>query len=283
VSASDAQSLLERLAVPAEDAAAIVASLPDPARHRIRHWLLQRASRRLTAGLDGRHGPLDWWPAWPTLPGEAGRWFYAHLFLVATPVVREWHSERGISDAVSWDTLRDVGRRVELYRRKHPNGSGGLDDPGWLVHHYRGELFQLGRLQFLRGGKGGLDIHIPVGGPLLPAAVDESFAQAVEFFEAFFPADASRRGVCQSWLLDPQLADHLPVDANIVAFQRRFHLVPDWHRRGDNAIREAVFGRSDAPLAEVPQDTTLQRAVVAHLQKGGHWAVRRGWCELDAP
>jgi hypothetical protein len=30
-------------------------------------------------------------------------------------------------------------------------------------------------------------------------------------------------------------------------------------------------------LDELPQQTTLQRAIVAHLRAGGHWHSRTGW------
>jgi hypothetical protein len=41
-----------------------------------------------------------------------------------------------------------------------------------------------------------------------------------------------------------------------------------------------VFHRKEPDLDALPQETTLQRAVVAHLRGGGHWHGRTGWFEL---
>lgn len=285
------RELLSKLAVPDDAAEAIVATMPSPTRHPVRWWLLQRACQLLTARLDAGPGsPTDLvsrgWAGWPRVwppwsrRGEAGHWSYAHLFLAATPVIRRWHTAHGIDDSISWATLQDLGRRIDQYRAKHPGGGAGIDDPRWLFHHFRGRLFQLGRVQFLRGPTArrvapvdpALEIHIPAGGPLLPAAVDSSFAQARAFFDRHFPADSSRYGVMTSWMLDPQLAEYLPPTSNILAFQRRFHLLPHWHRPGDTAILDA--------LTSLPHPTTLTHAVTTHRQAARHWHIHRGWCPL---
>jgi hypothetical protein len=39
--------------------------------------------------------------------------------------------------------------------------------------------------------------------------------------------------------------------------------------------------RPEYPLDELPQDTTLQRAVVTHLRNGKRWQVRSGWIDLQ--
>jgi hypothetical protein len=36
-------------------------------------------------------------------------------------------------------------------------------------------------------------------------------------------------------------------------------------------------------LDDLPQRTTLERAIVAHLRAGGHWRARTGWFEFDRP
>ena len=92
--------------------------------------------------------------------------------------------------------------------------------------------------------------------------------------------------VCNSWLLDDQLARYLPEDSNILGFQRRFR-VPDEApvSDGDLTILKFVFDRPETPLRPgeldaLPQRTTLERAVVGHLRDGGHWYSRAGWYDL---
>jgi hypothetical protein len=308
-SPDEAIRVLRHLGVPDEDVAEIVDELPSPERDPELWWLLERSYHRLTAGLgedqdfqpspDGR-GPWGSWPELPTSFGVAGRLFYLHLYLAAVPAIRRWHLERGVDDAISWTTLENLGRNVRLYRADH--GVTGLDAPWWLVLHFRGGLFQLGRLQFRRGtaawtradvkdatapfgpGDRVLDVHIPPTGPLTPDLVDAALASAHAFFGRHFPAEDSPWGICASWMLDPQLADYLPEDSNIIRFQRRFHLVPEAKEegdaRGDAGIIWFVFRRVNPCLDDLPQDTTLQRAIVTHLRDGGHWRTRRGWCSL---
>src|SRR5262249_13055026 len=99
-----------------------------------------------------------------------------------------------------------------------------------------------------------------------------------------FPRTRYRYVHCHSWLLDPQLAEYLPADSNIVAFQRRFRRLPA--RLGvaddDLAVLAFVFERDRTPLQPgeldaLPQRTALQRAIVTHLKVGRHWHFRPGW------
>ncbi len=97
-----------------------------------------------------------------------------------------------------------------MHRRRY--GEPGLPYPQWLVPHFRGELYQLGRLQFERARLGertaqaltaaGLDagpgtpclnLHIPdYSGPLTPAACDRSLDLARAFFARYFPKNTTR-------------------------------------------------------------------------------------------
>lgn len=86
--------------------------------------------------------------------------------------------------------------------------------------------------------------------------------------------------VCHSWLLDPQLAEYLHPETNIVRFQRRFDLLPYLPpadpTEGDRELMRLGLHLPEQELASVPQETTLQRAFVAHLRAGRHWQVRTG-------
>ena len=295
--------LLARLGVPAAEIPAAVAARPSPEVDSDRWWVLERSYHRLTSGLgtdspadagpaaDGR-GPWGWWPPAPAELGPGWEWFFLHLYAAAAPTVADLHRRWGLPEDVTWATLGNVGRNVGLHRRMH--GSPGVNAPWWLVLHYRGMLVHLGRLQYLRArarwspagasfaaGDPVLDLHIPPTGPLAPDAVDASLAGARVTFGRVFPADDSPWGVCSSWLLDPTLAEVLPEDSNIVRFQRRFHLDPDWARPGDDTIVEFVFRRVRSAGGELPPaTTTLERAIVDRLAAGGHWETRRGWCEV---
>lgn len=222
-----------------------------------------------------------------------GRLGYVLLYASLLPEIRARHAQHGIDPGVTQHTLADLGRNVEVYRKRY--GVVGFDEQRWLSLHFTGQIFQLGRLQFQRVGVGektvagvrasggaaevgepALSLHIPrFLGPLSPRAIDTSIAAATALFAAGFPDEHVRIGVCASWLLDPQLAELLPT-SNIAAFAQRFRTVRPPEADDPSALRFA-FENPDLPLAELPQHTALERAVVDVIRRGGRWHTGFGW------
>ena len=281
-----ARELLRTMRVPEADWAEAFAAAPEPDRDPELWWLLQHC-RRLLADRMGDQGPLAHWPDLPVRLGAAGRWFYLWVFVAATPALLEYHRRHGVEPSVTDATLADVGAKAVLRRRTR--GAAGLDKQSWFTLHFRGLLYALGRLQFnvarvradaaeLPAGTPCLGTHIPEDGPMTPQACDASFAAAPGFFARHF-GTRYEIATCTSWLLDDQLAQYLPDGSNIMRFQRRFRLLPG-AQPADASIVEFVFRRLDADPAELPRDTTLQRAVADHLRAGRHWLVRTGYLRL---
>ena len=109
---------------------------------------------------------------------------------------------------------------------------------------------------------------------------DDSLGRARAFHAAHFPEESYDVGICESWLMDDQLLAYLPAASNIARFQSRFTLGDPWSRLADEDVIRFAFGHLPASLDDLPQDTTLGRAIVSHLRDGGHWYFRRGWLEL---
>jgi len=85
-------------------------------------------------------------------------------------------------------------------------------------------------------------------------------------------------------MLDAQLCTYLDPQSNLLAFQRRFHVISSWAPTwadGDASIIEFVFRTPGVELADLPRVTKLQRAVLDHIERGGHWFVQPGWLEFD--
>lgn len=275
---ADAPGILARLAVPPEDAAEILAGWPDPDSPlwtpELR-WLLDRSTALVRADLGG----CGWLAPGPELPRDRGlawRHLYGYAYLALVDVARGYHRDHGITDEVSWATLADLGRNLAVDRRMR--GEGWPVMQSWLTLHVRGALYELGRLQFQRGDTT-IDLHVPDSGPLTPDVVDASLDRARAFFPRHFPDEPRAAFACGSWLLDPQLAEYLPADSNIVRFQRRFELEPYQQPEGldgDTEVLRFVFRTLRTPLDQLPRRTLLQRAVVDHLKSGGHWCWRRG-------
>lgn len=226
-------------------------------------------------------------------PRALGDHFAAYVFVAALPHTRAYHRGRGIPPDVTRRTLTDLGRNMAAHRRRH--GRGGVQAPEWLVRHFRGTLYRLGRLQYERTrtapapvptaagpapepGAPCLALHVPdFLGPLSPAACDRSLDAAREFFALHFPDEPYRAATCRSWLLDPQLRRYLGPESNIIRFQRRFRLDREDTGPDDTTPVRFVFGDPDLPVDRLPRRTSVERAVGDHLRAGGHWYVRRGW------
>ncbi|MEK8169575.1 acyltransferase domain-containing protein [Streptomyces sp. M19] len=115
------------------------------------HPVLWQALRHCHQTLFGGSAPTPRETAWPDAPaalGEAGRYFYVHLYLLALPSALARQRRRGIPDSVIAATFADVGAKMTTYRLAHH--TGGFDRQRWAMRHFRGTLHRLGRLQFER-------------------------------------------------------------------------------------------------------------------------------------
>lgn len=291
-----AEDLLD-LAVPHEDIGELLHMgrrvMDDPELRRF----LEASVDELVRGMGEIPGLVDL-PELDWADGPLRRCFPAFVFLAALPHTRAYHRSRGVPADVSRRTLADLGRHMALHRRRH--GTAGVQAPWWLTHHFRGELYQLGRLQFERARHGergarvlaatGLDmaigtpclnLHIPdFLGPLTPAACDRALAAAGEFFARLYPEENYRAALCHSWLLDPQLKQYLPADSHIIRFQERFRTARTDPEPSDTEPVKFVFGDGDLPMESLARRTAVERAIGDHLRAGGHWYIGHGWFPL---
>ena len=275
------------------------ATLLDLDRWSVRH------ARRLLAGLSGtdrtavdqareeivaRVGGFA--PGTP-LPTSSDTVLLA-AYLEAAPAVADWMIRRGIAPATIAATIGDLGRHLRLHRAH--TGAFGFDATWWLATVLSGTLFQLGRLQFqlrrLRPDEPQppvapapwfLDVHIPEAGPLAPDAVCESFDRAALFFARHFPKQPARTAICNSWLLDPFLADHLPPTSNIVTFGQSFTPYGEPVDDDLDAVYFTFGVRSLEGIHGLPRRSSLQRLVLDRIASGGRWTRARGYRPLPTP
>ncbi|MFC8429796.1 acyltransferase domain-containing protein [Streptomyces sp. NPDC057253] len=295
--ADELAEVLVDLAVPHEDVGELVRIgrrvVDDPELRRFLEHCVDELVRDMGRADDPVVLPELDWPA-----GALQRCFPVYVFVAALPHTRAYHRSRGIPADVARRTLADLGRNMAVHRRRY--GRAGVQSPRWLTRHFRGELYQLGRLQFERTLYGpwnrralagaGLDIpsgtpclslHIPdFLGPLSPWSCDRSLALAAEFFGRHYADEPHRVALCHSWLLDPQLKQYLPADSNIVRFQERFRLAPGVAEPEDTEPVQFVFGDPESAVESLPRRTALERAIGDHLRSGGHWYIGRGWFPL---
>jgi hypothetical protein len=270
------------------------------------HWVVLLAS--LVEWVGRTRGDVDApIPIWDDLDdaGPSGRFLYFYLFAICYDETVEFLRRGGCPLDVIDSTMTVVTRHVGVHERKR--GSVGFEPGWWLLPILRGEMVQVGSLQFhrvnlgignlspdpwysreesrergvgFRRGDPSVGIHIPFGAALGPDDLDETFARAREVLGTMWPVRRRRLATCQSWLLDAQLTDFLDPASNIVRFQRRFTLLDDWYDNDDETIG-FIFQRSGVALEDLPRTTSLERGVLALLERGGHWRARAGWFDFD--
>jgi hypothetical protein len=299
-SAGQLPAALLALAVPHEDIDPLAALLPRMSGPGER-WLLALCVARLEAAM-GSTGGMVPLPRLRDTYDPLSRYFYVFVYLAARSLVERFHLEHGVDPQVTALSLTDLGRNMAVHRWRHAH-SGGFEDHDWLSIHFVGGIYALGRLQFQRAQLGTrataairaaghsaelrepvLGLHIPrFSGPLTVDLVDAALDEARGFFRTHFPAEHYRYAVCKSWLLDPQLVGYLPAGSNIRAFQDRLtHAYTD-AEPDDAGTLQFVFADSTRPRSELPRSSRLQRAIVDHLDDGGHWYNALGWLELADP
>lgn len=283
----EAAALLTRLQVSAEDIVEMVSARPDPSRDPELWWLLERCCHEMLLDMGGT-GLIE---GWPILPGTLGRYLYVWVFLTTIPVLQAFHASRDIPEDITWASMAELSGQMFYHRAIW--GAGGVRSPNWITAHFRGVLYRIDRLVYERlriwfdtddgprAGDHAIGVHIPRG-KLTPESCDESLARARAFFAKHFPDEQPCRfATCVSWVLDPQLADYLAADANIMQFQRRFQLLPlGTTPVGDQSMVESVFAQQWTDPDALPQTTSLERAIAKHLRAGGHWYYRTGWFAL---
>lgn len=246
-------------------------------------------------------------PHWadPVDLGANGRLLYFYLSAICAEGTRSFLFDSGCPSDLIESTLSDVARHAAIHRRKW--GLNGVDAAWWMLPVLRGELIGIGSLQFhrvnlgvgsisptgwytkseinelgvgFRNGDESLGIHIPDGVSLTPDALCETIERARSVLGSMWPSGQRRLATCDSWLLDTQLMDYLPPTSNIIQFQQMFSLVPRWTEDDKDAL-EYVFRRPGTTLSDLPQTTSLERAIVDLLRRGGHWRTRVGWFDFD--
>lgn len=272
--------LLRRLEVTDRDRAELLAAVADLTEADLRD--VANAEHAL-AGHIGQwaYAKDEVFARWPDQPGRPRGFIPMLALLAAVPRVLQYQGERGIAEDQTYTALSDLGRKLVVFRATF--GEFGIDTQQWMTTVWSGAFCWLGRLQFNLipyEQACAISTHIPEGGSLGPDAVDDSFARARTFFGTHFADAPVRYWHCSSWLLNPRLPQVLDARSNIAQFQQRWRLTGD-RSEDDAGIVYFVFHRRPRPgeqldLTGLPRRSSLERAVMEHLDAGGHWYSHTG-------
>lgn len=111
----------------------------------------------------------------------------------------------------------------------------------------------------LRPGDNIVSVHIPAKTDLSPEAVEKSYTEGLEFIDKFFPHFKPKAYFCNSWLMDPHLAEILGNESKIAQFQNGF---TRWASASNGReIYSFVFVGFKGEIKDLPEDTTLMRGI----------------------
>ena len=272
--AVDALSVIGRTDLPSECLNGVASDamhgLADPER--------AEDSWKALDGGDGRQGLLGDDP-------DGWRMLYCMLFAAARC---SWprYKAKGIGAETFVATMKAFSRFVGESQARF--GRALFDRSFWTWRQLSLRLFRLGALEYeitegesvpaaVRKATGmvrGVSVHIPSDADMSEATVNASLAAWHDFAVAYQPRWADAPLWCESWLLSPALERLLRPASHILAFQRRFHIVETVPEAQD--WREWIFDCNPAPIADLPEDTSLRRAVKRHLLAGGTIGVGVG-------
>lgn len=212
--------------------------------------------------------------------GESEYTVHLLLLILMAPHMRELYRQAGISDEVFYDSLCDLKWKLNECIRMH--SIFGTFVAHWHIRFYKMILFSLGRLQFeiKKFGKEfsvcGVDltpdstvigVHIPSSGRLVREEYLASYAKAEKFFSYLFP-DGKTVFTCASWLLFPEHKVMLPETSGIRIFAEDYSVVEAYYSKPGTRPWPIFYEKQNAPVDELPTNTSLERAYVGRYKKG---------------
>lgn len=146
----------------------------------------------------------------------------------------------------------------------------------WFPRQLTLQEFRIGDLEyeFIMSDEQVISVHIPSDADMCEDKVLESISAFYDFRKKFFTEWENVKICCDSWLLSPVLQEFLDEKSNIINFQKLFIVeYTDYESKG---ALDWVFPGYQNISEELPEHTSLQKKMKAHLLRGGKVGWSRG-------
>lgn len=204
------------------------------------------------------------------------------LFICHARHLEQLYAENGINAQIAHDSLMDLKYKMlecyEIY------GVWGTFVPDWFGVLFRMKILTMGRLQFepirfehtyekngvkLTEDSTVINVHIPrTMTPLDPIECDKAYRMAADFFAPML-GDEPCVFVCHSWLLFPENETILPPHSNLRSFMANYDILFWRYYNSENSELWRLFDTLERRPDRLPTNTSLRRAYVNHLLRGG--------------
>lgn len=211
------------------------------------------------------------------------------VYLKAACLTKEAYSQNSIPKEIFIDTMRCFSRFLQEAMLRE--GKYVFNRAFWAWRHLSCTIFRLGTLEFeyrtilsdeavppkLKAGAPVLSVHIPSDAALTDIELENSYNQANSFFKShaqfLCPHGLPQAIICGSWLLSVPLRECLKPSSGILKFAQDYEI---YHANDDDdSFYQWLFNNKKPPV-QLPQATSLQRAVALHVQQGGKVGVYYG-------
>ena len=210
------------------------------------------------------------------------------VFICLSKHLKELYLEKGIATEYYRKSMADLKYKLDECMLVY--GIVGSFVAKWFVAFFKLNRFGIGRLQFevipfrTSYNKNGIiltpetkviNIHIPRSKePLTEEACMESYREAKEFFRTEVTTDPCPF-VCDSYLLYPENEKFLPPKTNTYRFMKSFEILSTRTDK-DRSNLWRIFDTQEKNIDRLPADTTMRRAFIEYLKKGGKMGAARG-------
>lgn len=129
--------------------------------------------------------------------------------------------------------------------------------------------------EVLKYGDKILNVHIPAHEPFNAELCRDAYAKAREIFEKYYPEYDYKAFCCFSWMLEKRLSDIIKKKSNIIEFASDYVAIPLLNQ-GTEVYTFLYHLENPVPVAELPENSSMQRAVKEYLKAGNVFYQKGG-------
>ena len=178
-------------------------------------------------------------------------------------------------------------QKIHIYRVRQQLAMGwparplNLTNILWASEFINLRITEIGRLQYEFDNSDGksnvstVNIHIPADGRLDDEAVEESLSSARIYIKNLYKTTPDFYK-CKSWLLSNGITDLYKPGSNLDLFRKRFAVIKDGGPCTDDVLTYLFRCPAATPFNELPENTSLQRAVKKRLLTGCRILIGEG-------
>lgn len=197
------------------------------------------------------------------------------LQLRCAALSRQLYQTAGLSDDLFLASFAWFPRFVRWQQQACPTSSVIYTEEMWAPRFLSLHIVRLGEFEyeFCEEDEPQISLHIPSDAVLQPERMMASFRELSTFIDHHCPAFCGCPVRCWSWLLSSPLEDLLPHSSHIRDFRQLFDITGDCY---SSDYKKWIAGREDISDTDLPEKTSLQRAIKHFVLTGGRLSIGEG-------